>query len=309
MVELLVPWTQTPIPAPSPEDLPPLSAAAARSVRVQSDDAAPMLPPVAEPADKPAPTPVAPVSHRSRTRPHPVPRKKKPSAIPGAGEATVQAPAERTSRARPGEPPLTLPSPPNDGGEGRVRGPKQRPGEKAKPVHDEQGSPSVTLTSATERAVKHPPAPASVFTRSSPSPIETSSQRRWLWLVAAFAIILLAGAAYYVARVRTATGRNKEDHSVPALAEKLKDEDPNIRYWAARSLGSFGPKAVDAVPPLIQALKDPDDNVRLGAAYALAEVGPEANEAVPTLQESLKDKHNGVRVAAVYALKRIQGGK
>src|SRR5438876_12039390 len=65
----------------------------------------------------------------------------------------------------------------------------------------------------------------------------------------------------------------KIDHSVPALVKSLKDKDPNMRYWAAQSLGSFGPEAEDAVPDLVEALSDEQKLVRMGAAYALGEIG------------------------------------
>jgi HEAT repeats len=47
----------------------------------------------------------------------------------------------------------------------------------------------------------------------------------------------------------------------------------NMRYWAAESLGKFGPDAQAAVPDLVAALKDESKMVRMGAAYALGEIG------------------------------------
>ena len=44
------------------------------------------------------------------------------------------------------------------------------------------------------------------------------------------------------------------EYSVPSLVKTLKeDKDPNMRYWAAESLGKFGPEAQSAVPdPLLE---------------------------------------------------------
>src|SRR5215204_4317297 len=78
------------------------------------------------------------------------------------------------------------------------------------------------------------------------------------------------------------------EHSVPSLVTTLKeDKDPNMRYWAAESLGKFGPEAQSAVPDLIAALKDESKMVRMGAAYALGAIG--SADAVPALQEAAKD--------------------
>jgi hypothetical protein len=98
----------------------------------------------------------------------------------------------------------------------------------------------------------------------------------------------------------------KVEHSVPSLMKTLKThKDPKMRYWAAESLGHFGPEAREAVPALSEALKDPDGMVRMGAAYALAEIGPDAREAAPKLQEALQDPDKQVRDAAAYALPRV----
>jgi HEAT repeat protein len=98
----------------------------------------------------------------------------------------------------------------------------------------------------------------------------------------------------------------KKEYSFEELLGKLKDNDPGIRYWAARELGHRGAQAKDAVPALTEALKDPDSNVRLGGAYALGGIGPDARAAIPALQRALKDPAEGVRQGAAYALQRIQ---
>jgi HEAT repeat protein len=110
-------------------------------------------------------------------------------------------------------------------------------------------------------------------------------------------LVLLAGC-----------GKSKtKDYSLEELLGKLKDNDPGIRYWAARELGRRGAQAKDAVPALTEALKDQDKNVRMGGAYALGDVGPDAKAAIPALQRALKDPAGEVRQGAAYALQRIQG--
>jgi HEAT repeat protein len=120
--------------------------------------------------------------------------------------------------------------------------------------------------------------------------------------VAIVVAVLLASALCLTA----GCGGRKVDHSVTALVKTLQDEDPNMRYWAAQSLGHLGANARPAVPDLIEALKDKEKMVRMGAAYALAEIGPAAADAVPALKGALKDQAAEVRSAAAYALKRVQ---
>jgi HEAT repeat protein len=95
------------------------------------------------------------------------------------------------------------------------------------------------------------------------------------------------------------------EHSVPSLLKTLKeDKDPNMRYYAAQSLGRFGAEAQAAVPDLVVALKDDSALVRSGAAYALGEIGDA--DGVPALKEATKDPEKDVREAAAFALKQIQ---
>src|SRR6266540_6168141 len=89
-----------------------------------------------------------------------------------------------------------------------------------------------------------------------------------------------------------------KDTSVPALLGHLQDQDPGIRYWAAKELGQKGPQAREAVPALVEALKDEDKNVRAGVTYALAGIGPDAKPAVPALKDALKDPDEKVRKGA-----------
>jgi HEAT repeat protein len=110
-------------------------------------------------------------------------------------------------------------------------------------------------------------------------------------------LALLAGAC--------SRGVQRIDYSVEKLTSTLKDKDPNMRYWAAESLGRYGPKAHVAVPNLIEALKDENHMVRMGAAYALGEMGSAAESARPELQEVAKDSDTSVRQAATHALKQI----
>src|SRR5262245_11002688 len=116
--------------------------------------------------------------------------------------------------------------------------------------------------------------------------------------------LILVLLAFQIATTGCRDPRRVE-YSVPSLVTTLKeDKDPNMRYWAAESLGKFGPEARSAVPDLITALKDENKMVRMGAAYALGSIG--SADAATALQEAGKDPEKEVRDAAATALKQVQ---
>jgi HEAT repeat protein len=113
------------------------------------------------------------------------------------------------------------------------------------------------------------------------------------------------GLLALVAVIGCNSGVQRIDYSVEKLTKTLQDKDPHMRYWAAESLGNYGPAAHVAIPNLIKTLKDDDKTVRMGAAYALAAMGPAAAEARAALIEASKDPEKEVRDGATYALKQI----
>ena len=81
-------------------------------------------------------------------------------------------------------------------------------------------------------------------------------------------------------------GLKKDKSALSRLTEDLKSQDPELRYWAADSLGKIGDPG--AVPALICALGDPFDAVRMSACVALGDL--KAAEAVPALIELASGK-------------------
>jgi len=81
-------------------------------------------------------------------------------------------------------------------------------------------------------------------------------------------------------------GRLKNTQAAAGLIESLKEEDPEIRYWAADALGKIG--SASAVPALIAALRDPLDGVRMSACVALGDL--KAQEALPELIDLMTGK-------------------
>ncbi len=103
-------------------------------------------------------------------------------------------------------------------------------------------------------------------------------------------------AAYVLRRV------DDEKVVVPVLMQALKDKRGQVRWAAADSLGSLGPKAKAAVQPLCKLLEAEQPGMRNIAARALMGIGPEAKEAVPSLIKALQDEDHMVRFYCVKAL-------
>jgi HEAT repeat protein len=87
--------------------------------------------------------------------------------------------------------------------------------------------------------------------------------------------------------------------AVPALIERLADEDRNDRAEFVDLLVEIGPAAVG---PLAAALSDDSPLRRARAALALGRIGTAAKAAGPALTAALKDPAVEVRVAAAEAL-------
>lgn len=86
--------------------------------------------------------------------------------------------------------------------------------------------------------------------------------------------------------------------AVSSLIEALKDENPQVRSYAALALGEIRDKK--AVEPLMEILDDPSPEVRRNAAYSLGEIGD--IKAVEPLIELLKDEDVEVVRFTVIAL-------
>ena len=99
--------------------------------------------------------------------------------------------------------------------------------------------------------------------------------------------------------------RGEAKDSVPALIDALKDENSTVRVSAAIALRLIGGEAKDSAPALIEALKDEDSDVRRIAAEALGRIGGEAKDSAPALINTLKDKNPDVRENAAEALGSI----
>jgi len=85
---------------------------------------------------------------------------------------------------------------------------------------------------------------------------------------------------------------------IDGLAQRLADEDADIREEAALALGILNGHS--ALPQLVNALQDPDSDVRAAAATAIGKIG--SQEQGPALIPLLSDPETGVRNAAMQAV-------
>jgi len=92
--------------------------------------------------------------------------------------------------------------------------------------------------------------------------------------------------------------RLDDKRAVPALLTAFRDKDPDLRSFAAKSLGELDGK--QAVQPLITALhEDENVDVRVAAAYALGLLGD--NQVVEPLVSTLSDQSQEPRVRGMAA--------
>jgi HEAT repeat protein len=99
--------------------------------------------------------------------------------------------------------------------------------------------------------------------------------------------------------------------AVPALAEALRDPDPERRRQAIWVLRDIGPEARPATPALVAALADAGEVYGVSipdcARAALGQIGPAARSAVPALTRNLRAPDAHTRFMAADALVRITG--
>ncbi len=85
------------------------------------------------------------------------------------------------------------------------------------------------------------------------------------------------------------------------LIQKLKDKDPDIRYWAATGCTILGKKALPAKKDLEGLLNDKEIAVQIAAAEALYFLG-ESKKTISVLIEALKSDNMMARVQALNVL-------
>ena len=95
--------------------------------------------------------------------------------------------------------------------------------------------------------------------------------------------------------------------AVPALVERLRDDNSDVFFQAALALRRIDPQgsAKAAVPLLVARLRDANPSTRRAAIETLVEMRPESNAAIPVLTELLGDKDLASRCDAAKALAKM----
>ena len=94
--------------------------------------------------------------------------------------------------------------------------------------------------------------------------------------------------------------------AVEAAISQLRDDDPRVRWQAARSLGLVGAAARPAAPELSRLLRDEDPVVQIHAAVALARIGDRSNATVDGLLRAASSNDSRVARTAILALRRLE---
>ncbi len=107
------------------------------------------------------------------------------------------------------------------------------------------------------------------------------------------------------AQAQLLTAVTESDHAMIALLiDRLRKAGNDERQTVSRALGRI---ASPAVAPVAELLKDPRPEVRYWAAISLGEMGAAARSAVPALQAATNDNDSSVRNYASAALRKIRG--
>lgn len=95
--------------------------------------------------------------------------------------------------------------------------------------------------------------------------------------------------------------------AAPALVKRMfKDENWQVRAFAAEALARLGKTSHRHVPDLVAAMKDDMDQVRSAAAEALGHLGPFAGDGIPHLLHLLHtEPSEKTRISAAASLSRI----
>jgi HEAT repeat protein len=94
--------------------------------------------------------------------------------------------------------------------------------------------------------------------------------------------------------------------AVKVLMKLLDDEPWNMRWLAARALGSIGKEAKSALPRLRESTSDRDARVRIQAVLAMWQIANDKTH-VPLLARLLEDESVATREAAAQALTSMGG--
>jgi serine/threonine-protein kinase len=104
-------------------------------------------------------------------------------------------------------------------------------------------------------------------------------------------------------------GRPKQvsHETISLVLSGMQDPNPQVRMFAARTLGGLGPDAGQAIEGLLKSVEDPDALVRVEILKAIGKIGPgDGAVLAPLTKVQQKDEIPMVRDAAAEAMKDIR---
>lgn len=88
-----------------------------------------------------------------------------------------------------------------------------------------------------------------------------------------------------------AAARPRSNSAVPALIERLEDEDWLIAVAVMTHIGDFGPLAAAAIPEVTKWLESPNEYLRVLAATTIMKLDPNRTEFIPIIRDATKSDH------------------
>ncbi len=96
-----------------------------------------------------------------------------------------------------------------------------------------------------------------------------------------------------------AAARPRSDVAVPALIERMADEDWLIVTSVILALGDFGTLAAAGIPQIELWLQSPNEYIRLLAATTIVKLDPSRTEFLPSIRAATTSDHPVVRSSAL----------
>ena len=84
-----------------------------------------------------------------------------------------------------------------------------------------------------------------------------------------------------------AAARPRSNSAVPALIERLEDEDWLIAVAVMTHIGDFGPMAAAAIPEVTKWLESPNEYLRVLAATTIVKLDPSRTEFLPSIRDAM----------------------
>ena len=95
-----------------------------------------------------------------------------------------------------------------------------------------------------------------------------------------------------------AAARPRSNSAVPALIERLEDEDWLVAVAVMTNIGDFGPLAAAAIPEVTKWLESPNEYLRVLAATTIMKLDPSRTEFLPRIRAATTSDHPVARDTA-----------